>query len=180
MENFWNFLNSLFSKILLLDLTVWLFFLFIGYLFIPEGISAYLRLKTPFYFPEHVTLNEIAILLFSLICTLIAKQAKKSFKEAVQNNKYRPLSSKKIEKLWNETLTNIEKVVLIRLCYNRLGSDFNDKNHALTKIAIDKLLGYKLIEHNPVVLGVFFMPQEVKMFIHEMIEKNPDILNKIF
>lgn len=179
MENFWNFLNSLFSKILLLDLTVWLLFLFIGYLLMPEEISAYLRLKTPFYFPEHVTLNEIAILLFSLIFTLIARQIKKSIKDTSLNNKYSSLNRKKIENLWNKTLTPKERSVLIGICYNLLGSNFNDRDRVLIKIATDKLLDYKLIERNLVIPVSYSVPREVKLFIHEIVENNPDILEKI-
>ena len=142
----------------------------------PEGISAYLQTKTPLYFPEHFTLNEFAILLFSLICTLVFRYAKQIIQSSIANNGLKPLGRRQIENLWNQTLTDREKFVLIGICYNKLNYFQDESDLIVNKIATDKLLNYKLIKPTRYVLGSFFTPDTVKFFIHEMVEKDPELI----
>ena len=78
-------LNTLVTKILLKDFTMWLFFLLLFYLFMPEALSQFFIARTPAYFPSWLSLNDIAILLFSLLSLLIWRSLVAFLKSKLNN-----------------------------------------------------------------------------------------------
>lgn len=64
-------LNTLVSRILFGHFTMFLVFLFVGFVFIPNEWALYLNNKTPAFFPDSITLANFGSFVFACLATMV-------------------------------------------------------------------------------------------------------------
>ncbi|OOH91883.1 hypothetical protein BMT54_01885 [Pasteurellaceae bacterium 15-036681] len=97
-------LNTLVSRILLSDFTMWLVFLFIGFAFIPPEVVFYLNPKTPAFFPEWFSLSNMASVIFSFVAFMIWHPLSKLLKSRMKQFLVRRKELNKLESLSDDEM----------------------------------------------------------------------------
>ena len=163
MEVFVKLMNTLVTKILLKDFTMWLLFLLLFYLFMPEALSQFFIARTPANFPTWLSLNDIAILLFSLLSLLVWRSLV-AFLKSKLNNEW--ASKSKAHKQLS-ALSSLEWSVLMTVALNREVPN----NDPRVVLAVEKLLDKKLISLSW-VSGVYELNPAIRAAVLERTERN--------